>query len=228
MQQAETGVRRPPCPDTCWGKYFPPCTCSFAVQPNTGAIVDACNIPADLHDKYRLARFRVTKARAGTRPLLDAARAFLNGTALPWLTISGPVGNGKSHIAMAIVLESVYAGISARYYELDRLLDDLWILVRANDGGMGYRDLLDDLATVDVLAIDDIKGDLFNTQWRTSQFEKIVQSRYTQERRTVWTTNLLPREELSKITTRAADRLSDKGIARLVVTADPSYRQESH
>jgi DNA replication protein DnaC len=126
------------------------------------------------------------------------------------LWIQGNVGTGKTTLAMLVSKAALDAGRSVAIYSLPRLLN---LLRESMESEGGLLDLLDRLAEVDLLHIDDL-GAENRTDWVLEQLYSIVNGRYEAERAIVATTNLMP-DELSK-------RLGTRTVSRLVkICGDP-------
>jgi DNA replication protein DnaC len=114
-----------------------------------------------------------------------------------WLV--GDVGTGKTTLAMIVSKAALEAGHSVAIYSLPRLLN----LIRDEIGqDAGLLDLLDRLASVDLLHIDDL-GAQHTTPWRLEQLYSIVDARYQASRAIVATTNLMPDELARQMAGRA-------------------------
>jgi DNA replication protein DnaC len=114
-----------------------------------------------------------------------------------WLV--GDVGTGKTTLAMIVSKAALEAGHSVAIYSLPRLLN----LIRDEVGqDAGLLDLLDRLASVDLLHIDDL-GAQHTTPWRLEQLYSIVDARYQASRAIVATTNLMPDELAQQMAGRA-------------------------
>jgi DNA replication protein DnaC len=114
-----------------------------------------------------------------------------------WLV--GDVGTGKTTLAMIVSKAALEAGHSVAIYSLPRLLN----LIRDEVGqDTGLLDLLDRLASVDLLHIDDL-GAQHTTPWRLEQLYSIVDARYQASRAIVATTNLMPDELAQQMAGRA-------------------------
>jgi DNA replication protein DnaC len=120
------------------------------------------------------------------------------------LWFQGDVGTGKTTIAMLISKTAIDAGRSVGIYSLPRLLN---LLRESMDSDGGLLGLLDRLATVDLLHLDDL-GAENRTDWVLEQLYSIVNARYEAERSIVATTNLMP-DQLS-------ERLGPRTLSRLV------------
>jgi DNA replication protein DnaC len=128
---------------------------------------------------------------------LDAGRGL-------WLM--GPVGTGKTTLAMLVSKAASDAGRSVAIYSLPRLLNEIRDTHRAE---RSHVDLLDRLTAVDLLHIDDV-GAQRTTDWVLEELYSIVNSRYEDKRSIVITTNILDREALcEQITARTVSRLTE-------------------
>ena len=113
-----------------------------------------------------------------------------------WLV--GDVGTGKTTLAMIVSKAALEDGHSVAIYSLPRLLN----LIRDEVGqDAGLLDLLDRLASVDLLHIDDL-GAQHTTPWRLEQLYSIVDARYQASRAIVATTNLMPDELVQQLAGR--------------------------
>jgi len=121
------------------------------------------------------------------RYVADISARLAEGRGL-WL--AGDVGTGKTTLAMIVSKAALDAGHSVAIYSLPRLLN----LIRDEVGqDSALLDLLDRLASVDLLHIDDL-GAQHTTPWRLEQLYSIVDARYQASRAIVATTNLMPDE----------------------------------
>ena len=122
-----------------------------------------------------------------------------------WLT--GAVGTGKTTLAMLISRHAIEAGHSVAIYSLP----DLLVRIRAtfdDDHGGAYTDLLDRLAAVDLLHIDDVGAEK-TSPWVLEQLYSIVNARYEEERSVIITTNLTREKLVEQISERTVSRLEE-------------------
>ena len=124
------------------------------------------------------------------RMVVGAMQAWVE--AGDWLLMDGPVGTGKTALAVIALMELQQAGKSGLFLHAPRLLAKLAEAAtgRQRDGEPSLDELLD-LATVpDVLVIDDVGfGDV--TEPRRRALHLIVNARYGWAgKRTIFTTNL--------------------------------------
>lgn len=117
--------------------------------------------------------------------------------------IMGDVGTGKTMLAMLVSKAALDAGRAVAIYSLPRLLNLIRESIEDERGVVGF---LDQLASVDLLHIDDV-GAENRTDWALEQLYSIVNSRYEDERSVVMTTNLEPGELSEQIGARTVSRL---------------------
>jgi DNA replication protein DnaC len=152
-----------------------------------------------ISDLARVAPEQIQKVRRYTRSIgeaLDAGRG---------LWIVGDVGTGKTSLAMLVSKTAIDAGRSVAIYSLPRLLN---LLRESLESPGGLIDLLDRLAAVDLLHIDDL-GAENQTDWVLEQLYSIVNSRYESERAIVTTSNLMPEELGERLGARTVSRLEE-------------------
>jgi DNA replication protein DnaC len=119
----------------------------------------------------------------------------------------GDVGTGKTTLAMLVSKTALEAGRSVAIYSLPRLLAE--IRDTYEEGSRhSYTDLLDRLAEVDLLHVDDV-GTEKTSPWVLEQLYAIVNARYEEQRSIILTTNL-DREALAEqINPRTVSRLEE-------------------
>ncbi|MFZ0042270.1 MAG: ATP-binding protein [Solirubrobacteraceae bacterium] len=122
------------------------------------------------------------------------------------LWFMGPVGTGKTTLAMLVSKAASDAGRSVAIYSLPRLLNEIRDTHRAERSHVA---LLDRLTAVDLLHIDDVGAER-TTDWVLEELYSIVNARYEDQRSIVITTNILDREALcEQITARTVSRLTE-------------------
>jgi DNA replication protein DnaC len=117
----------------------------------------------------------------------------------------GDIGTGKTTLAMLISAEALRAGHSVAIYSLPRLLG---MLRDTFDDGSdsSLAQLLDRLAAVDLLHIDDVGAEQ-SSDWVLEQLYSIINSRYEDSRAILVTTNLDDRQLREQIGDRTVSRL---------------------
>jgi DNA replication protein DnaC len=126
------------------------------------------------------------------------------------LWFMGPVGTGKTTLAMLVSKAALKAGRSVAIYSLPRLLNE--IRETAHGAERSHVGLLDRLTAVDLLHVDDVGAER-TTDWVLEELYSIVNARYEDERSMVITTNILDREAL-------CDQISERTVSRLTEMCD--------
>jgi DNA replication protein DnaC len=119
----------------------------------------------------------------------------------------GDVGTGKTTLAMLVSRAALDAGRSVAIYSLPRLLAEIRTTFETTSDG-SYVDLLDRLAAVDLLHIDDVGAEK-TSDWVLEQLYAIVNARYEDERSIVVTTNLNQDQLIDQIRERTVSRLAE-------------------
>lgn len=117
----------------------------------------------------------------------------------------GGVGTGKTTLAMLVSRAALDAGRTVAIYSLPRLLAEIRTTFDREEPG-AYTELLDRLAEVDLLHIDDVGAEK-TSPWVLEQLYAIVNDRYEAERAIIITTNL-EREAL-------AEQIGERTVSRL-------------
>ena len=122
------------------------------------------------------------------------------------LWFMGPVGTGKTTLAMLVSKAAISAGRSVAIYSLPRLLNEIRETHRFE---RSHVDLLDRLAAVDLLHVDDVGAER-TTDWVLEELYSIINARYQDGRSIIITTNILDRAALcEQITERTVSRLTE-------------------
>ncbi|MBX7097216.1 MAG: ATP-binding protein [Myxococcaceae bacterium] len=193
---------------------------------------NAANIPAALsHATFE--NFRPKD------PEGDRARRTAQAFALGWpasrgFVLSGPVGTGKSHLlAAALRAVTLERGVSAAYVEISLLFQTIR---RGFDQGKSSGEIIEPLAKVELLAIDEIgkgRGSVFELE----TLDELIARRYNAGRVTLFATNysLVPpelrpartgysssedRKEAGRESRLLCDRVGDRIYSRLCELCD--------
>src|ERR1700758_4830789 len=175
------------------------------------ALRKARSLSAVIPRRYRdvgFERYPVTEINpavvAATRRFADTIDDRLAAGRGLWFM--GPVGTGKTTLAMLVSKAALKAGRSVAIYSLPRLLNEIRDLHRAE---RSHIELLDKLTAVDLLHIDDVGAERTN-EWVLEELYSIVNARYEDERSIVLTTNMFDREALcEQVTERTVSRLTE-------------------
>ncbi|MBQ9420073.1 MAG: ATP-binding protein [Synergistaceae bacterium] len=135
------------------------------------------------------------------------------------LILSGGLGVGKTHLAIAIMLEVIKQGHQAVFWTVSELLDEL---KRVNFEG-GQTDLLNELKAVPCLVLDGFGSGLSGT-WG-NQLYQIITARCMNEKQTVVTTNAASPADFKEISWAASalSQLLEKGSWVMIRKVD-DYR----
>ena len=140
---------------------------------------------------------------------VDAAARFANriGENLDagnGLFFIGPVGTGKTELAMQITMAALEAGRTAARFTAPRLFSR----IRESFGDGTYQSLFEGLVAVDLLHIDDLGAEQ-STPWVLEELYSIVNTRYEEERSLIVTTNIYddPDELKTRLTERTLSRI---------------------
>jgi len=175
------------------------------------ALAKARSLSAVIPKRYQDVAFDRPPVTGIDRAIVSATRRFADtidgqldtGRGL-WFM--GPVGTGKTTLAMLVSKAALKAGRSVAIYSLPRLLNEIRDTHRAE---RSHVDLLDRLTAVDLLHIDDVGAER-TTDWVLEELYSIVNARYEDQRSIVITTNILDREALcDQITERTVSRLTE-------------------
>jgi DNA replication protein DnaC len=184
-----------------------PCACRAQIIARAKARSLSATIPRRYRD-VAFDRAPVTDIDARvvtiTRRFADRIDDHLdNGRGL-WFM--GPVGTGKTTLAMLVSKAALKAGRTVAIYSLPRLLNEIRDCF---DSDRSHVDLIDRLTAVDLLHIDDVGAEQ-STPWVLEELYSIVNARYEEQRSMVITTNILDREQLcEQIHERTVSRLTE-------------------
>jgi DNA replication protein DnaC len=185
------------------------------VRENAAAVLRDMGVPP----KYRvctLANFEtITKDQYHA---LRAVERWIKGRELG-LFLCGLQGTGKTHLAVAALLEMCAYGYRGRFVSVQELLLECRDSFRKDGSGLG--DLLEELCGRGLLLLDDL-GTENSTAFSRETMGQIVDRAYRNERPLIVTSNY-PLEELTqRLDDRTVDRLIE--ICFAVKLAGSSYR----
>ncbi|MBV9714313.1 MAG: ATP-binding protein [Solirubrobacterales bacterium] len=175
------------------------------------ALAKARSLSAVIPRRYRDVAFDRPPVTEIDLPIVAATRRFADtiGEKLDagrGLWFMGPVGTGKTTLAMLVSKAALKTGRSVAIYSLPRLLNEIRDTHRAE---RSHVELLDRLTAVDLLHVDDVGAER-TTDWVLEELYSIVNARYEDQRSMVITTNILDREALcGQITERTVSRLTE-------------------
>ena len=111
------------------------------------------------------------------------------------LIIGGPVGCGKTHLAIAMAVERMEKGKSVLFYSMPELMD----LLR-NFANEQNKETLENAKTVDLLILDDAGVERVN-DWTDERLYMLINHRYNENLQTVITTNAVSMMNLKELLT---------------------------
>lgn len=146
-----------------------------------------------------------------------AAMHFAQSDGGLWLILHGPVGTGKTHMAMAVVNTLRARHKTVLFVEAPGLLD----LLRSGYDRGDYDQLMETCKTVDYLLIDDMGTEQL-TPWAKDKLYQIVNYRYRQTPPLALMITM--NEDPRNLDSRLASRLADRHARTLRVTGG-DYRR---
>ena len=187
-------------------------------------VVECCRastLPPEVRQELRLSTFN-DKGNAHFKLALRVAQEFARGEGPLWLTLYGPRGVGKTHLAIGIAWSWVEAGCYVIYQQIPRMLDELRGLYdkeKEKETGLTFDVRFEQLCTCHLLVLDDL-GCQRPTEWGDEKLDILVDWRWLRRLPTVVSTNA----EYDDLPPRLADRLWDVHRGRQVLMKGPSYR----
>jgi len=125
----------------------------------------------------------------------------------------GKTGVGKSGLAIGILRQALISGSRGRFYDVQRLLDDLY----ASLADRSTTKLLNALCRYDILLLDEL-GYLTLNKEQMNAFFKLMKERYEAGKSTIITTNLEPDEWYQLLKPKdMVDALLDRLYHRCIV-----------
>jgi len=125
----------------------------------------------------------------------------------------GKTGVGKSGLAVGILRQALISGFRGRFYDVQRLLDDLY----ASLADRSTTKLLNALCRYEILLLDEL-GYLTLNKEQMNAFFKLMKERYEAGKSTIITTNLEPEDWYTLLKPKdMVDALLDRLYHRCVV-----------
>jgi len=182
--------------------------CVCAEEKRRQALLKASGIPA-LYRNCSLDNFEVWNREDPTLGrALRKVRKFVDlwPEVETGLLLMGPVGTGKTHLAagalQALILDK---GVEGRFVDFTSLVLDIQMTF---DRKGAQRELLRPLVETRLLVLDELGAGKV-TPWVMDILYYLVNTRYVEQRRTIFTTNY------SDFSSAAAEKLEDRVSARI-------------
>lgn len=181
-------------------------------------------------ERLREMDFRSFDTRLGSHTaeeretILSAARAAREFAAHPqgWLTLTGPHGVGKTHLAAAAANRAMDAGHPVFFAVVPDLLDHLRASFDPGRGEVGYDQLFEEVRTAPLLVLDDL-GAQATSQWAAEKLYQLVNYRTLMGLPTIVTTSSTL-EELARTHPRVVSRIGDARYGLVMRMFGPHYR----
>ena len=182
--------------------------CSCAETVRRQRLLEAAGIPS----RYRhcsLDGFELWNEEDPTlRRALRAVREFVDLYPNPekGLVLMGPVGTGKTHLAVSALQELIATkGVRGRFTDFTSLVLEIQMTF---DGSGSSREILRPLINADVLVLDELGAGKV-TPWVMDLLYYLVNTRYVENRLTIFTTNF------SDFTKAGQESLTERVSARI-------------
>lgn len=180
---------------------------------------------SQLGPRFSKATFQSWEQVPGTQTIFKEAVKFakeqrwLKGEGL--LFFGNNTGNGKSHLAAAIVHETIKAGYLAIFQDVPQLLLKLKSTYGKNKT-FGEVEIIETLCEADLIVLDDLGAERL-TDWTNEKIYSIVNSLYINEKSLIVTTNVDIENEFGEhIGRRINDRIIE--MCRAIENKGWSYR----
>ena len=186
----------PLCDDTGWrsvgeGKERRVTRCECRDRQRAERLLGQARIPRR-YEHCELSNFEVLKGNgeASLSAALLTARRFVTGYPVEraGLLLIGPVGVGKTHLAVGVIKELMLSkGIPCLFYDYRELLKEIQNSYNASVATTEM-EVLRPVFETEVLVLDEL-GAIKPTEWVWDTVSHILNTRYNDERTTIVTTN---------------------------------------
>lgn len=164
------------------------CGCGIVAQRRRMRIWSSSQVPETMRD-YSLESFAAHPANAGKAQLVADLRAVWDDSNR-WLLFLGPVGVGKTGLAISLLNAAMRRGSPGLYVVTPTYLSRIRATYSRNrDGEVDEMDVLASVIETPVLVLDDV-GKVALSEWGQEKLFTLVNERYIAGRRTIVTSNL--------------------------------------
>lgn len=179
-----------------------------------------------LGPRYRKCRIEDFKRLPGTESALRVATNYTSNLAENikegrGFLIFGPPGNGKSHLAAAVVRVALDCGQTAIFERVPRLLARIRSTY-SEESRVTEEEIMRALTQADLLVLDDAGAEKW-TKWTEPTLYTIIDERYSYRKALIITTNSTLDGLEEKIGERAMDRVLE--MCEIVENRGESYRK---
>ncbi|UOC01562.1 primosomal protein DnaI [Bacillus thuringiensis serovar morrisoni str. 4AA1] len=215
-------------------KILPTCEC--VVEREEAKIREAQNFAkkreieklfsiSNLGERFSKSTFESFLDRNGSETVYKVAVKYVK-TFKEWngesLMLWGEPGNGKTHLAAAIVNELSKKGYIVVFQSVPELLQRIRSTFNS-ENKENETQIMRALLECDLLILDDIGAEK-TTEWVEEKLFNIIDGRYRKELPTLYTSNLEPKELKNQVGKRSYDRMVETSLT--VKNEAASYRRE--
>ncbi len=215
-------------------KILPTCEC--VVEREDAKIREAQNFAkkreieklfsiSNLGERFSKSTFESFLDRNGSETAYKVAVKYVK-TFKEWngesLLLWGDPGNGKTHLAAAIVNELSKKGYIVVFQSVPELLQRIRSTFNS-ENKENETQIMRALLECDLLILDDIGAEK-TTEWVEEKLFNIIDGRYRKELPTLYTSNLEPKELKNQVGKRSYDRMVETSLT--VKNEAVSYRRE--
>lgn len=196
------------------------------VRRKVGGMMMRSGIPA----RYRDATFDryVIRDNPDQASVVSAVRMFAASDAISWrsLVLFGSPGTGKTHLAVAAMIEMMSRGRTAKYISCPNLVDR-FLRSRSFSSGVTREEILAEMVVPDILVIDEIGlvGSVGVDDQMLATIYDVVNARYNEMRPIIVCSNGTPSEMRMVLGDRVVERLRENG-GRILKMDWVSYRKD--
>jgi DNA replication protein DnaC len=191
--------------------------CDECQPPRGDRLLEAAQIPRR-HAACNFDNYRVPKGSSSLHWALMKAKTLVNDypAVERGLLLTGSVGVGKTHLAVAILRGLIAKGVSCLFCEFGSLLKQIQDSYNPISKNSELR-VLAPVYQAEVLVLDEL-GSTIPTDWVRDTMYQIINKRYTDKKLTIFTTNYLdvPRIERTQEPEIISRTFSKKGSSERI------------